>query len=58
MKIFILQKRCIRLITFSEFQEHTKPVFKSFKMLKLQEVNLFVLQELITIKNQRYFYYK
>ena len=30
MKIFFLQKRCMRLITFSNFQEHTTPIFKNF----------------------------
>ena len=30
MKIFIFQKRCMRLITFSNFQEHTTPIFKNF----------------------------
>ena len=34
MKIFILQKRGKMLITFSEFQEHTTPIFKNLKILK------------------------
>ena len=28
----------MRLITFSEFQEHTTPIFKNFKILKLQDI--------------------
>ena len=53
MKIFILQKRCMRLITFSEFQEHhTTPIFLNFKILKLQDIIKFNTLKLI------YFYYK
>ena len=45
----------MRFITFSEFQEHTTPIFKNFKILKLQDIiefntSLFVLQGSITIK--------
>ena len=47
MKIFILQKRCMRLINFSEFQEHTTPVFKNFKILKLQDIIKFNTLKLI-----------
>ena len=28
----------MRLITSSEFQEHTKPIFKNFEILKLQDI--------------------
>ena len=31
MKIFILQKSCVGVITFSKFQERTTPIFKNFK---------------------------
>ena len=56
----------MRLITFSNFQEHATPIFKNFKILKLLDIiksnyfegNLFVSQGSITIKNQRYFDYK
>ena len=41
MKIFILQKRCMRLITFSNFKEHTTPIFKNFEILKLQDITEF-----------------
>ena len=47
MKIFILQKRCMRLITFFEFQEHTTPIFKNFKILKLQGIIKFNTLKLI-----------
>ena len=47
MKIFILQKRCVRLITFSEFQDHTTPIFKNFKILKLQDIIKFNTLKLI-----------
>ena len=52
MKIFILQKRCMRLIIFSNFQEHTTPIFKNFKILKLQDIIKFNTLKLI------YLYYK
>ena len=52
MKIFIFQKRCMRLITFFEFQEHTTPIFKNFKILKLQDIIKFNTLKLI------YLYYK
>ena len=28
----------MRLMAFSEFQEHTKPIFENFKILKLQDI--------------------
>ena len=52
MKIFILQTRCMRFITFSNFQEHTTPIFKDFKILKLQDIIKFNTSKLI------YLYYK
>ena len=52
MKIFILQKRCMRLISFSEFQEHTRPFFKNLKILKLQDIIKFNTWKII------YLYYK
>ena len=33
--IFILQKKAIHLITFSRFDEHSGPLFKSLNILKL-----------------------
>ena len=37
----------MRLITFSEFQEHTTPIFKNFKILKLQDIIKFNTLKLI-----------
>ena len=37
-KIYTLQKRCIRILTFSDFLEHTNPLFISLKLLKLCDV--------------------
>ena len=42
----------MRLITFSEFEEHTTPIFKSFKILKLQDIIKLTTLKLI------YLYYK
>ena len=52
MKIFILQKRCMRFITFFEFQEHTTPIFKDLKILKLPDITKFNTLKL------NYLYYK
>ena len=52
MKIFILQIRCMRLVTFLEFQKHTTPTFKNLKILKLQDIIKFNTLKLI------YLYYK
>ena len=41
-----------RLVTFSDFQEHTTPIFKNFKILKLQGIIKFNTLKLI------YLYYK
>ena len=41
-----------RLVTFSNFQEHTTPIFKNFKILKLQDVIKFNTLKII------YLYYK
>ena len=32
-----MQKKAIRLITFSDFDAHTSPLFFEFKLLKLQD---------------------
>ena len=52
MKITILWKRCMRLITFSEFPDHTTPIFKNFRILKLQDIIKFNTLKVI------YLYYK
>ena len=61
MKPFILQKRCMRLITFSKFQDHT-----NFKILKLQDISKFNTLKLIflyymdqlPLEIKDFFYYK
>ena len=50
-KIFVLQKKCMRLLTFSDCREHTSPIFKSLKVLKLQHIIKFSILKLI------YFYF-
>ena len=50
-KIFILQKKCMRLLTFSDYHEHVSPIFKSLKVLKLQDIIKFSILKLI------YFYF-
>ena len=42
----------MRFITFYEFQEHTTPIFKNFKILKLQDIIKFNTLKL------NYLYYK
>ena len=37
-KLFVLQKRCIRLITFSRFDEHSEILFKSLELLKIGDI--------------------
>ena len=33
--LFVLQKRAIRIMTFSKCDEHSSPIFKSLKIIKL-----------------------
>ena len=45
--VFILQKKAVRIITFSKYDEHTSPLFKKLELLKLQDIilmknNLFI----------------
>ena len=51
MKNFVLQKKCMRLLTFSDYHEHTSPIFKSLKVLKLQDIIKFGILKII------YFYF-
>ena len=37
-RIFKLQKRVIRIITFSKFNAHTEPRFKQMRLLKIQDI--------------------
>ena len=41
----------MRLLTFSDYHEHTSPIFKSLKVLKLQDIIKFSILKLI------YFYF-
>ena len=50
-KIFALQKKYIRLLIFSDYCEHTSPIFKSLKVPKLQDIIKFSILKLI------YFYF-
>ena len=36
-RVFILQKKCLRIITFSFYKNHSNPLFKDLKLLKLHE---------------------
>ena len=40
---FVLQKKCMKLLTFSDYSEHGSPIFKSLKVLKLQDVIQFTI---------------
>ena len=37
-KIEILQKKCVRIMTFSDFRSHTNPLFINLKLLKVRDV--------------------
>ena len=37
-KIEILQKKCIRIMTFSDFNSHTTPLFIDLKLLKIRDI--------------------
>ena len=37
-QIIKLQKRCIRIITYSEFTEHAGPLFSEIKLLKVEDI--------------------
>ena len=41
--IFILQKMAMRIITFSRFDEHSSPLFKSLKIIKFLDLVTFYL---------------
>ena len=41
-KIFLLQKKCIRLISFAKYYDHTDPLFKSLNIMKVKDI--FMLQ--------------
>ena len=37
-KLFLLQKRVIRIISGSKYNDHTTPIFKNLKILKLDDI--------------------
>ena len=37
-KIEVLQKKCLRIMTFSDFNSHTTPLFMNLKLLKIREI--------------------
>jgi hypothetical protein len=37
-RIFIIQKQCVRLLTFSDFNSHSSPLFFQLKILKLADL--------------------
>ena len=37
-KIEILQKKCVRILTFSPFNSHTSDIFKEMKILKVKDI--------------------
>ena len=37
-KIFVFHKKCMRLLIFCNYHERTSPIFKSLKVLKLQDI--------------------
>ena len=37
-KIEVLQKKCIRIMTFSDFNAHTHDIFKDLKIIKVIDV--------------------
>ena len=37
-KLFILQKKALRIISFSDYSAHTEPIFKRFYILQLHDV--------------------
>ena len=46
-KIFVLQKKCMRILRFSNYHVHTSPIFKFLKVLKLQGIIQFSILKLI-----------
>ena len=41
--IFLLQKKIIRIITFSVYDAHTNPIFHKLKLLKIYEIVKFYI---------------
>ena len=41
-RLLVLQKRAIRIITFSRYKAHTSQLFQNLKILKCQEINVYL----------------
>ena len=51
--LFVLQKKTIRIITFSSFFEHSSPLFKDLNVIKLfDEVTVHIAVFMYKFKNQ------
>ena len=37
-KIEVIQKKCLRIMTFSDFNSHTNPLFIDLKLLKVRDI--------------------
>jgi len=46
-RVFMLQKRVIRLITYSGFREHTSILFHNLRILKCKEMNKYLLDQFV-----------
>ena len=46
-KIELLQKKCIRIMTFSDFNSHTTPLFIDLKLLKIRDIIKFQQLKLV-----------
>ena len=46
-----LQKKIIRIITFSDFREHTNPLFKKISILPFEKIN----DQAVALFTYRYF---
>ena len=43
--LVLLQKRCVRIITRSKFRDHTDPLFQTLGLLKLHDINKYVMSK-------------
>ena len=41
--LYLLQKRALRIMTFSKFDEHSSPLFKQTKIIKFQDLVVFLM---------------
>ena len=44
--MFVIQKKRVTPLTFFDYHEHTSPTFKSWKVLKLQDIIQFSILKL------------